>query len=400
MALGELASSRTPRRRPRVASRPGRSPPAAAGQPRGQRIRIAGRDDQRAVEPGHRLGQAAGVGDDARGAAGGGLEHDETEALDGERRHRRHVGRPVGIDELLLGDAAEHANAAPEGAARERCLHPSRSGPVADQQQLRARRQSTRARCSQASSRQSMPIRGTRRRAQTTDEAPWVEIRRLARAAPRSPGLNCARVDSGSPDPHRPGADPVALDEHPPEGPGQDDQGVGTAQGVVARAPRRMRRRHRELSPAATFSSAQGPWKWNTTGRAAQRPRAQRPGCVESEMGVEHLAPRRRAAGRPRVGEQPPWERRSGLGHRIHARRRVRWRGRSTTPSASGRASQQSAVVAVEAAEAVREPAEAEHQDPRTCSRRPRLTAGTRALLKSLEPHRNVHAMQSGMLES
>ena len=114
------------------------APAGGLAQARGERRRVRRRHDQRGVQRGRHLRQAADVGDDARRAAGGGLEHHQAEPLERERGRHRDVGGAVDVDQLRVGEAPEHPHAAAQRRSRSALGELAGERPVADQQQRRA----------------------------------------------------------------------------------------------------------------------------------------------------------------------------------------------------------------------------------------------------------------------
>ena len=169
--LGELAHALAGGER--SAPRPPAGAPASAAASPG-----ATTSDR--VQRHRRLGQAADVADHARGAAGGRLEHDQPEALERDRGHDRHVGGAVGVDQLGVADAAEHAHPARERRLRGALAERLAQRPVADHAAAPSPAGARAASSPQASSSTSRPMRGTSLRVQTATNAParQLELRR------------------------------------------------------------------------------------------------------------------------------------------------------------------------------------------------------------------------------
>jgi hypothetical protein len=76
-------------------------------EPRRDRVRRARVDDESGIERLEDLREAPDVRRDHRCAAGEGLDHDETETLQGGRGDHREVCRPIALHEVVVGHGAE-----------------------------------------------------------------------------------------------------------------------------------------------------------------------------------------------------------------------------------------------------------------------------------------------------
>ena len=288
-ALGEAARRRSV----------GQLAPRRLREARGQRAGASpAGTHERAVEAGDSLGQPARVADDARRAARRRLEHDQAEALEGDRRHERDVGCAVGVDQLVVRQAAEHAH-----APRQRRAGGARGQLVAQ----RARRR----RAAAASRRAAAPAaRSTRRAgrrspcaapgAARTPPRTHPARRPAARASARAlAGRERVERHPGGQHVHIPGAHAIALDEQPAKGAGQHDVRVRRGAGRRARAAGAGRTSRGVLTRGAALV---GPRAVEVKDHRspAQRAQQHRRGRVQCEVGVEQLG-----AGSGAPGGQP-----------------------------------------------------------------------------------------------
>ena len=213
----------------------GQLAPGGRPQARGQRRAVRGRYHQRGIELGDRLRQPADGADDARRAARGRLEHDQAEALDGERRHDGDVCRPVDLGQLRVRDPAEHPHPAGERRSRRSLGQLAGEWSLADHQQGGAVRQLG---CDHAPGLEQHVDPHAR------DQAPRAHGDERLRREPQSRACGCAiaggervEVDARWPDVHVPGGHPVALHKHAPEGAGERDVRVCCAKHPALERP-------------------------------------------------------------------------------------------------------------------------------------------------------------------